>query len=280
MRDRVRTLFEVRPADDSIADAQASYAALVESESVGALRHEHVVALSVRTSGRTSRSGVTDGRAQLAAALATLEERLVNVGIEVVGALTPAGVNGYLDRTFRDGGVDASGDGSWPVACESNWSSFRTDAILHATYWIAEWPRSEVSSEFLLPLLHDSDGRRTVTVVMEPIGAARAVRRAEHARTSARADNEIRRRHGFSQTARTSRQHDAVIAREQELASGHAGFRFSGYVTVSASDVSELERSCARVEQAGALARLELRRLFGSQDRAFCCTLPVGRGCG
>jgi hypothetical protein len=115
---------------------------------------------------------------------------------------------------------------------------------------------------------------------MEPVNPSRATKRAEHARTSARADSEIRLRHGFSQTARASRQHDAVIRREEELASGHAAYRFSGYVTVSAPDATALERSCARVEQAAALARLELRRLFGSQAEAFCCTLPVGRGCG
>jgi hypothetical protein len=212
--------------------------------------------------------------------MASLEERLRSVGFEVPGALTLRSLSAYFDRAVRDSGTFANRERPWPIACESNWGSFRTDALLHATYWIAEWPRSDVTSEFLLPLLHDSGGRRAISLVMEPLDPSRATKRAEHARTSVRADSEIRTRHGFRQTARLSRQHEALVQREEELASGHAGYRFSGYVTVSAADSTALERACSRIEQAGALARLELRRLFGSQDRAFCCTLPVGRGCG
>ena len=290
LRDRVASLLDetaVDASDGAAVRARASYAALVEAESAGAICHESIVAVSVgANAGRRALAAVggagpsTDGPARLAETLTSLEARLSSVGYRVSGALSPSGIAGYLDRTFRDDGALVYGDRPWPIATESHWGSFRTDALLHSTYWIAEWPRSDVSCEFLLPLLHDSGGRRTITVVMEPVSASRATRRAEHARTSARADSEIRRRHGFSQTARTSRQHDAVIRREEELASGHAAYRFSGYVTVSAPDAAALERSCARVEQAAALARLELRRLFGSQDAAFCCTLPVGRGCG
>jgi hypothetical protein len=287
LRDRVSALLEsaVDEGSDTPAAhrARASYAALVETQSIASLCHEVVIAITVRprrsrpTSSADDRG--TDGD-PLVAALSSLEERLWGAGIDVVGALTPDGLASYLDRTFRDRTLPARSLSPWPTACETNWGSFRTDALLHVTYWIAEWPRSEVDSEFLLPLLHDTGGRRTISLVMEPLRASKAARRAEHARTSARADSEIRSRHGFSQTARTSRQHDAVIRREEELASGHSGYRFSGYVTVSAPDTRSLEHSCARIEQAAALARLELRRLFGSQDHAFSCVLPVGRGCG
>jgi hypothetical protein len=290
LRDRVAALLasaDTATIDDAGAKSRASYAALVEAESVSALCHETIVAVSVRSHSRR-RAGfaaaVTGQHLQaaerLVETLGSLEERLSSVGYAVSGALSATGIAGYLDRTFRDGGAPVHADRPWPIASESHWAAFRTDALLHSTYWIAEWPRSDVSSAFLLPLLQDSGGRRTITVVMEPVNPSRATKRAEHARTSARADSEIRLRHGFSQTARASRQHDAVIRREEELASGHAAYRFSGYVTVSAPDATALERSCARVEQAAALARLELRRLFGSQAEAFCCTLPVGRGCG
>jgi hypothetical protein len=75
------------------------------------------------------------------------------------------------------------------------------------------------------------------------------------------------------------REQDAVERREQELAAGHASYRFSGYVTVTAGDRSGLADACCSVEQAAALARLELLLLYGSQAEAFCCTLPTGRGC-
>ena len=67
--------------------------------------------------------------------------------------------------------------------------------------------------------------------------------------------------------------------RPRELAEGHAGYRYSGYVTVTESDEGALEHACGRVEQAAALAQLELRRLYGAQEDGYCCTLPTGRGC-
>ena len=68
------------------------------------------------------------------------------------------------------------------------------------------------------------------------------------------------------------------MRREVELADGHAQYRFSGYVTVSAPDPDELEEACGRVEQEAGQAGLELRRCYGDQARAFACTLPLGRG--
>ncbi len=265
------------PVERALDRARASYAALVEAAATGALRHETVVALSVRMRGSESSRATSEAR--LVAALGALEERLASVGLACRGALAPDALRRYLRQTFTPAELGPPAIGTWPVSCEVNWGSFRTDGLVHATYWVAEWPRSDVSSEFLLPILHGADGRRTLSVVMEPVGTARATRRVEHARTSARADREVRARHGFVQTARLARQTEAVLRREEELAAGHAAYRFSGYVTVSAPDLVALERACGGIEQSASLARLELRRLFGSQDDGFCCSLPVGRGC-
>ena len=73
-------------------------------------------------------------------------------------------------------------------------------------------------------------------------------------------------------------QQDATMRREDELADGHAEFRFAGYVTVSAPDEEALERSCAEVEHAAQQARLELTRLYGQQAEGFTFTLPLARG--
>ena len=66
--------------------------------------------------------------------------------------------------------------------------------------------------------------------------------------------------------------------REAELADGHASFRFSGYVGVTAASRDQLEVACEWTEQAAGQCRLELRRLFGDQEEAFSFTLPLGRG--
>jgi hypothetical protein len=160
----------------------------------------------------------------------------------------------------------------------AEWSRLRADDTWHATYWIAEWPRTEVSSDFMGPLLLSSEVRRTVSVVMEPQGPLKAARRVEQARTADIADAELRRRGGFLATARRRKEEELISHVEAELAEGHAPYRFSGYVTVSAASQEALEEAGGRVEQAAGQAGLELRRCYGDQAYAFTCTLPLGRG--
>ncbi len=47
---------------------------------------------------------------------------------------------------------------------------------------------------------------------------------------------------------------------------------------MTADTPSELTEACAAVEQAAGQARIEVRRLYGEQDVAFACSLPLGRG--
>jgi hypothetical protein len=162
------------------------------------------------------------------------------------------------------------------VAAE--WSRLRVDGTWHATYWVAEWPRTDAGPDFLGPLLLSSEIRRTMSVVMEPLGPIEASRKVEQARTADIANAELRRRGGFLATARRQREEEILARREMELADGHAHYRFSGYVTVSAPDPDGLEVACSRVVQAAGQAGLELRRCYGDQANTFMCTLPLGRG--
>lgn len=163
------------------------------------------------------------------------------------------------------------------MATESHWASVRTDGTWHATYWVAEWPRVEIGADFLGPLLL-GPVRRSVSVVMEPVSPSKAIRQVEQARTADVADSELRRRGGFLATARRAKESELVVRREAELADGHAAVRFSGYVTVSAPSEELLADGCDATEQAAGQSRLELRRLFGDQERALGCTLPLCRG--
>ncbi len=165
----------------------------------------------------------------------------------------------------------------WPMAVEPTWDALHTDATWHATYWIAEWPRVDVTPEFLGPLLF-SPLRRSISLIMEPISPSRAARQVAQARTADLADGELRRRGGFLTTARHARQKESVEERDVELADGHAQYRFSGYVTVTADSREELTTSRAAAEQAAGQAGVELRLLYGAQDVAFTCSLPLGRG--
>ncbi len=258
--------------------AQRSYRELLAAECSRAFAHELYFAVSIRGPRRSPGHG-TPAAALLETEVVLLDERCRRAGLEVIGVLTACGITTTLRRAFDVVPAGKPADWAWPVAVASAWTSLRTDGLWHATFWIAEWPRHEVGSDFLVPLLAGSGDRRAVSVVMAPVPPLRAVRTAEHARTSRVADAELRRQHGFALTARVRREQEAVVRREHELAEGHGAYRFSAYVTVSAPSPGDLERACRRVEQVSALAGLDLRRLYGTQAEAFCCTLPVGRGC-
>ncbi|MGD0743009.1 MAG: SCO6880 family protein [Acidimicrobiales bacterium] len=264
--------------DPATFAAQRSYRELLTAECSGALAHELYFALTVR-GPRRARTGEEPAAARLETEITLLDERCRRAGLEVLGVLTACGVTAALRRGFDIIPAARPADWPWPVAVASTWTALQTDGLWHATFWIAEWPRHEVGSDFLLPLLASSGDRRAVSVVMAPVPPLRAVRTAEHARTSGVADAELRRQHGFALTARVRREQEAVVRREHELADGHGAYRFSAYITVSAPGPGELDRACRRTEHAAALAGLDLRRLYGTQAEAFCCTLPVGRGC-
>ena len=137
----------------------------------------------------------------------------------------------------------------WPLGTEDQWSRLRTDASWQATYWVAEWPRCEVGGGFLLPMLLESGLRRVVSVTMAPLPVLAAVRRAERDRTEGTADAELRHRHGFAVTARAVREQESRQQREAELAEGHAGYRYSGYVRVTEADRGVLG-ACLRAPRA------------------------------
>jgi hypothetical protein len=261
--------------------ASGSYRSLLEQAAPLLWRHEVLVSLSVRAGGGSARRRSQDTADRIVDELEALERRCLSAGLEVDGVLSPSALADSIRSSFAVGGAPRGvADGwPWPLGVEEGWSSVRTDATCHAIYWIAEWPRSGVGSGFLLPLMLEGGLRRTIAVTMAPVAPLRAVRRAEHDRTSGAADAELRRRHGFAVTARTRHEHEATTRREVELAEGHAAFRFTGYLAVTADDEGTLATACSRLEQAGLQAQLELHRMYGAQEEGYTCILPTGRGC-
>ncbi len=273
-----------------------SYRLLVDESSPVTRRHLVLLAVSIHTA-RTARSirASGGGRVGTAAVLlrevAALHRALEAADVAVEGALGPNALVRRIAATFASGGrapgqtwVDPADevDGPvsrwpWPMAIEPAWDAVHADSTWHATYWIAEWPRLDVRPDFLGPLLF-APLRRSICLTMEPVSPGRAARQVAQARTADLADGELRRRGGFLTTARHARERESVEAREVELADGHAQYRFSGYVTVTAETREELTRSCAALEQVAGQARLELRLLYGEQDVALACALPIGRG--
>jgi Putative type VII ESX secretion system translocon, EccE len=229
----------------------------------------------------------------LARELDTMARRLEQAEVEVLHALGPRRLAATIRLAYdpnartnlarlasidpsREDGVSARN--AWPQTTRTYWSHYRTNDVVHCTYWIAEWPRIDVGPDFMAPLLVQTRCMRTVSVTMEPVPPLKAMRAVGFAKTADIADEELRQKLGFIGTAKRRNQAEAVARREQELADGHADVRFSGYITVTADDTEELAAACGEVEHAAGQCRLEIQRCDGEQEMAFTWTLPMCRG--
>lgn len=275
----------------------ASYLELVDRAGPTAPQHETLLVVAISTV-RARRAIKLAGGGDAGAAEVLLREvvsvqrTLASADIVVDGILTPRLLAGALRTAFDPAArvglarrAAAAGDeagtdpaNAWPLATATSWASYRTGEVWHATYWVAQWPRSPVGPDFLAPLLVGVTGMRSIAVTMEPVSPLRAHREVEHAVLKGLADEELRARAGFTSTARRRRAQETAARREQELADGHADYRLAGYLTVTAGSLDELEAACGEVEQAAQQCSLELRRLDGEQDVAFTWTLPLARG--
>lgn len=280
--------------------AYDSYVELIASAGPVTQRHETFVVVAVdgsraRKAIRQAGGGDRGAAEVVLRELDHLVDRLRHADVEVDARLSapalaravrvafdPASVHKLSARQRVDpsSGGGSSGRHAWPRATSATWARYRTDSGWHATFHVAEWPRQRVAAAFLHPLILLPLCQRSIAVVMEPVPPSRAARAVESAHASHIADEELRARAGYIETARRRRQHEELRNREEQLARGHAQVRFAGYVTVTAPSEHDLEVAAGVVEQLGFAAGLELRRLYGQQDEAFTYTLPLGRGLG
>lgn len=284
----------VLPLDSPIV---RSYLEVLDDAGPTSQTHEVLLALQVdaKKSARAVKAAGGGDRGAcevLRRELKSLTASLVNADVAVEGVLTPrllaAALRTAYDPSARSllarlqardplragSAVAAAG----PMTAEAAWRFYRTDGAVHATYWVAEWPRVDMGPDFLAGLLLRTEATRAVAVTMEPVTPLRAIRSVETARTAMASDDELRGRAGFLSTARRRREDDALAQHEQELSDGHALFSYAGFVTVSATSADELEAACGEIEEAAGRCLLDLRRLDGRHDQAFAYTLPTCLG--
>jgi hypothetical protein len=295
--DEMRSFFHERARHTAGTPAHDSYIDLLASAQPVTQQHEAYLVLQISTA-KASRAikhaggGDRGAVAVLYRELQHLQRQLRESDLTVNGFLSgdqlalllrtqfnPEDALALAARQARSPEPLVSARSAWPLATEVSWGHYRTDRMYHITYWISEWPKLGVRPSFLAPLLLTSNGvTRTISVVAEPIPTAQAVRKVEHEQTARLSDDEIRTGAGYRTGARRRREAEALDRRENELADGHAENRYSGYVTVSGADVDEVEMAAAAIEQVAYQCPVELRRLWGEQDSAFYCTMPMARG--
>jgi hypothetical protein len=264
-----------------------SYLELIDRTVEISQDHEILIAIQIDAEQIPARA-----REAVAARVVEEAERVADglrrTGAHVYGALTPGHVALLLRTSFdpyvRAGLPALNGKprleehSAWPLATTEDWDHYRADGAVHATYWIAGWPRVDVGPLFLDPLLSHASAVRTVAVTFEPLPHDRSIREVEAQVTRDQADRALRARFGQAQTARQEQAYGATRRREAELAAGYGDVRFAGFITVSAPDREQLRADCAQVRRDASRARLELHSMYGQQADAFTFTLPLCRG--
>jgi hypothetical protein len=181
-------------------------------------------------------------------------------------------------RALRTGGQPPEHI-AWPRAFDEQWAELRVDGTWHRTFWIEEWPRRPVPLNFLERLLVQTTAAEfTFAVTYAPVDPEAARRETQAAITVDKMAERRRQEKDHVETAEHRKQASSALARDEELAAGHADMRFSGYVTVSARTLEALDDACLEVRNAAGRAHLALEVLYSEQALGRTLTLPLCRG--
>ena len=119
-----------------------------------------------------------------------------------------------------------------------------------------------------------------MSVHLQPVAAAEAMRNARSARSRARLDAVDRARLGLVDSARVQADAEEAVAAEEELVAGYRLHRLAAAVTVSAPTIELLDSAARAVRTAAETTRLELRPLHGQHAAALRAALPLCRADG
>lgn len=161
-----------------------------------------------------------------------------------------------------------------PAAAQASWDDYRHDSAYSRTWAMTQAPRGNVQSRILARLLapHNDIARKRVTLLYRPINAAKAAAIVEADLRAA----EFRLTSTNKPAARDSISARQAAATASEEASGAGLVQFGMLVTATVINPDKAADARAAVDNLGAIARLRLRPVYGSQDSAFAAALPLG----
>lgn len=201
-------------------------------------------------------------------------------------AFDPESVNLIENRVGDDAGVDPAAMG--PTYMEEpagNNAVVRTDSGVHTTLWIHEWPRSAAPVGFVNDIVfarhpvNNSAISHIFTTVLTPVPVAEALKRIRREKKTWTSNERMRARRGQDGSALDRADYLALEAQEEGLVSGHGEYRYGAYLTVSASDETDLEQAVAGMRNALSRAGMEAQILYAQQGQALLVNaLPIGMG--
>lgn len=182
-----------------------------------------------------------------------------------------------LARTVDDRDQDRFDLGTALLVDDQDPEVLVTNGGVHSTFWISEWPRTEVALGFLEDLICRGQYPSVVTQVFTTEDTGAALRKVSKGLDSIESKFDMNRRLGRRTSILDRRAVPELEERENELADGHVSMRVVGYVRVSGRDRDELAVNEDKMHAAA--PNLDLQRLKHLQWEGFVSSsLPVGWG--
>lgn len=284
---RLRRAVQGRIDPHSPAIAQRVLHEVVDSYPIGSATVQAWVTLTFASTVRGRRRRGDEIARDLATRLPGLTQRLQATGAggarpvssqelcELVRTAYDPDAGALIEQAYTEGQPPLL---TWadvgPAAAEASWDAYRHDGAISVTWAMTQAPRGEVQASVLWKLLapHADIDRKRVTLLYRVLDAGVAARIVEADQRNA----DFRVNSSHRPTQRAIREQRAALATAQEEARGAGLIDFGMVVTATVSGEQRLPEAEAAVENLASTARIGLRRVYGSQDSAFACALPVG----
>ncbi|MFD4786503.1 SCO6880 family protein [Streptomyces sp. NPDC058459] len=271
------------------------YSELVASAGPAAAPHETYLAISLDL--KAARRLISQAGGGLPGAFTVMEQTTAsiaqaarNAGLQVTGWLTAREIAAVI-RTAYDpnalaalqqwsetGRAEADPAAAGPVVQVEEYDRLATDSARHATYWVENWPRTEMGAGFLHGIMFTAGVRRTLSLIYVPQALESALRDVQRRKAAIIADANERSRRGQVDSEEDSVEYADVKQRERQLIAGHADVALTGLVTVTADSDALLDAACAQIETHAVTSGVDLRRLNYQQPEAFTLSaLPLAR---
>ncbi|MDF9868669.1 hypothetical protein OKW18_000807 [Streptomyces pratensis] len=271
------------------------YSELVSSAGPAAAPHETYLAISLDLKAAKrliaqAGGGLPGAFTVMEQTTASLAQAARNAGLMVTGWLSAREIAAVI-RTAYDpkalaalqqwsetGRAEAEPAAAGPVVQFEEYDRLATDSARHATYWVENWPRTEMGAGFLHGIMFTAGVRRSLSLIYAPQGLESALRDVQRKKAAIIADANERARRGQVDSEEDSVEYADVKTRERQLIAGHADVALTGLVTVTAETDALLDAACAQIETAAVTAGVDLRRLNYQQPNAFTvAALPLAR---
>ncbi|MFD5111703.1 SCO6880 family protein [Streptomyces sp. NPDC058391] len=271
------------------------YSELVAAAGPAAAPHETYLAISLDL--KAARRLISQAGGGLPGAFTVMDQTTAsvaqaarNAGLMITGWLSAREIAAVI-RTAYDpkalsalqqwsetGRAEADPAAAGPVVQVESYDRVTTDSARHATYWVENWPRTEMGAGFLHGLMFTAGVRRSLSLIYVPQALESALRDVQRKKAQIIADASERARRGQVDNEEDSVEYADVKQRERQLIAGHADVALTGLVTVTAETDALLDDACAQIDTAAVTAGVDLRRLIYQQPDAFSvAALPLAR---